>query len=211
MSLGGNGMAKRSTNGSIVSQHSLIARREAFLRNSPWVLRITTRKGKPAPVMIIKERLPAASPTDDSPKASTARLNDTGLIYGQALQRCVRPLQEMLARVCDADAVPLELHQLVTPKSIAYRGNLPLDEENGSKVALTFLLQNHLQDLDRVELIAWRILRFTREEAIYWLSRATQYGDAPNRWAQSGMRVMLGGQPGDDEISRMLQEFREQY
>jgi len=24
------------------------------------------------------------------------------------------------------------------------------------------------------------------------------------------MRVMLGGQPGDDEIVRMLQEFREQ-
>ena len=63
---------------------------------------------------------------------------------------------------------------------------------------------------DRIELIAWRILRLTREEAVYWLSRATQYGDAPNRWAQSGMRVMLGGQPGDDEIVRMLQEFREQ-
>lgn len=203
-------MPKRSTSESIVSQHSLIARREAFLRDSPWVLRLTARKGKPAPVMIVKERLPAANPADGSEKASSARLKDMGLIYGQSLHRCMRPLQEMLARVCDADAVPLELHQLLTSKSIAYRGNLPLDEEAGSKVALMFILQQRMQDLDRIELIAWRILRLTREEAVYWLSRATQYGDAPNRWAQSGMRVMLGGQPGDDEIVRMLQEFREQ-
>ena len=47
-------MPKRSTSESIVSQHSLIARREAFLRDSPWVLRLTVHKGKPAPVMIVK-------------------------------------------------------------------------------------------------------------------------------------------------------------
>ena len=107
-------MPKRSTSESIVSQHSLIARSEAFLRDSPWVLRLTARKGKPAPVMIVKERLPAANPADGSEKASSARLKDMGLIYGQSLHRCMRPLQEMLARVCDADAVPLELHQLLT-------------------------------------------------------------------------------------------------
>jgi hypothetical protein len=203
-------MAKRSTNESIMSQHTLMARRKAFLSKSPWVLRITVHKGKPAPVMIIKERLPSVDPADGSVKGNARRLKDTGYIYGQALYRCIKPLQEMLARVCDADAVPLELHQLLTPKSIAYRGNLPVDEESGSKIALLFILQHHMQDLDRIELIAWRVCRFTREEAVYWLSRATQYGDAPNRWAQLGMRIMLGGRPGDEQITRMLQDFREQ-
>ena len=60
------------------------------------VLRLTARKGKPAPVMIVKERLPAANPADGSERSS-ARLKDMGLIYGQACTVHVRPLQEMLA------------------------------------------------------------------------------------------------------------------
>ncbi len=203
-------MLKRSINDSIAARCSLITRRESFLRESPWVLRFSVHKGKPAPVMIIKERLHLVDLADSLARVRLGRLRDVGLIYGQAMHRCMRPLREMLARVCDADAVPLELHQLLTSKSIAYRGNLPLDDESGSKIALLFILQHRMRDLDRIELIAWRIQRFTREEAIYWLSRATQYGEAPNRWAQSGMRIMLGGHSGDDKVGRMLRDLREQ-
>jgi hypothetical protein len=62
--------------------------------------------------------------------------------------------------------------------------------------------------MDRVELIAWRVERFSAEEAIYRLSRATQFGEAPSRWALAGMRIMLGGQPGDKDIQRMLEKLR---
>lgn len=203
-------MTGRSRGDSITTQHWVAARRDAFLRQSPWVLRFTAFSDKPVPVVVIKERVPSADSTEGSASVGVRKLRDVGLIYGQSLHRCMKPLREMLARVCDEDAVPLELHQLLASKRIDYRGNVPLDEENGSKVALLFILQQHMQDLDRIELTAWRILRFTREEAIYWLSRATQYGDAPNRWAQSGMRVMLGGQPGDREIPGMLEDFRQQ-
>jgi len=40
----------------------------------------------------------------------------------------------------------------------------------------------------RSQLIARRVDRFTREEAGYWLSRMTTYGDAVNRWALAGIR-----------------------
>jgi hypothetical protein len=43
---------------------------------------------------------------------------------------------------------------------------------------------------------------------VYWLTRATQYGEAASRWAQAGMRIMLGGQPGDKAIQSMLEKLR---
>ena len=203
-------MNSRSTNGSITEQLSISRRRSAFLKGSPWVLRLADHRGKPSPVMVIKERVFVGGYEDDAEKPRNPRLKDVGIMCGPAMQRCLKPLHEMLARVCDPDGVPLELQRIIATKSITYRGNLPLDEESGSKIALLFILQQRMQDLDRIELIAWRVQRFTREEAVYWLSRASQYGDAPNRWAQSGMRTMLGGQPGDEEVAKMLRDFREQ-
>jgi len=40
---------------------------------------------------------------------------------------------------------------------------------------------------------------FTREEAAYWLSRVTTFGPDENRWAQAGLKIMLGGVPGDSQ------------
>ncbi|MDI3329099.1 MAG: hypothetical protein QJR06_11145, partial [Alicyclobacillaceae bacterium] len=71
-----------------------------------------------------------------------------------------------------------------------------------------FKLQERVSDMDRVELIARRVERFTREEAAYWLTRATQFGEGPNRWALAGMRVMLGGPPGDPGVLKMLEKIR---
>jgi len=66
-----------------------------------------------------------------------------------------------------------------------------------------------VSELDRVELMARRITSFTREEAAYWLSRITTFGPDENRWGQAGLRIMLGGQPGDKGIDKMLNRLRE--
>jgi hypothetical protein len=73
---------------------------------------------------------------------------------------------------------------------------------------LIFRLQERVPDLDRVELIARRVARFTREEAAYWLSRTTSFGADSNRWALSGLRVILGGQANDPGVSRILARLR---
>ena len=190
---------------------------QGFLQNrvrplaarSPWVLRITEHKDKPAPVLVVKERF---SPDEALKKNGQAPvktiLKDRGLLYGQSLRRCRPIIRAIVDGVCDEAGVPLELHKLIDHNRITFRGNLPLDGEAGEKLALIFKLQERLSDMDRVELIAWRVERFSREEAAYWLTRATQYGDAANRWAQAGMRTLLGGQPGDKSIQAMLEKLR---
>ena len=65
--------------------------------------------------------------------------------------------------------------------------------------------------MDRVELLARRVDRFTREEAAYWYSRITSFGDAANRWALAGMKVMLAGQPRDPNVGFMLEDLRRKY
>lgn len=110
--------------------------------------------------------------------------------------------------VCDDAGVPLELHRFLTREGLKLRVNLPLDDEAGAKVALLFRLQERLTDLDRVELIGRRIARFSREEAAYWLSRTTSFGADANRWAVAGLRVLLGGQPNDKGVQRMLGRLR---
>jgi hypothetical protein len=86
-----------------------------------------------------------------------------------------------------------------------------LDEEAGCKLSLIFRLRERILEMDRVELIARRVQRFTREEAAYWYSRTTNFGEAANRWARAGMRTMLGGQPGDPAVEEMLAELRSSY
>src|SRR5262249_19815992 len=63
-------------------------------------------------------------------------------------------------------------------------------------------------DLDRVELMARRLARFTREEAVYWLSRTTSFGSDANRWAIAGLRIMLGGHAKEPAVERMLERLR---
>ena len=109
----------------------------------------------------------------------------------------------------DEYGIPLELQRYLTREGLALRVNLPLDEEAGAKLGLIFRLQERLIDLDRVELIARRVARFTREEALYWLSRTTSFEPDANRWAVAGLRLMLGGQAHDPAVERMLQRLRE--
>lgn len=167
----------------------------------PWVLRVTDHKKRPSPVLVIKYR----KPLDEDSKQT--RLVERGVIYGDSLRRCLPGIQQVLARVRDEDDKHLDLHQFLQGKSITFRGNLPLDEGSGYKLALLFRLQERVKDLDRVELMARRIDNFTTEEASYWLSRILHFSKATNRWAAAGMRIMLGGLPGDPAIGEMLKDF----
>ncbi|MCL6597624.1 MAG: hypothetical protein K6T81_02650 [Alicyclobacillus macrosporangiidus] len=180
------------------------------VRFAPWILRVTEHKDKPAPVLVVKERVRVWADEPSVASAAPANLlKERGYLYGQALRRCRPVLRRILANVCDGSGIPLELNRYLGDRRISFRGNLPLDAEAGDKLALLFKLQERVSDMDRVELMAWRIERFTAEEAAYWLTRITQYGDAPNRWAQAGLRILLGGQPGDPTVLDMLQQLRQ--
>lgn len=181
-----------------------------YLQEYPWSIRITVHKGKPVPVLVVKERFTDNKdlPRNKNNKATATILKDRGLIYGQSLRRCMPVIRTIVSKVCNPAGIPFDLQSFFPGGRMFFRGNLPLDEEAGSKLALIFKLQQRIIDMDRVEFLAWRVERFSREEAVYWLTRITQYGPTSGRWAQSGMRIMLGGQPGDKEITKMLGRLR---
>lgn len=179
-----------------------------LVAQAPWVLRVTEHKDKPIPVVVVKERFQPEENSNGEDGSGNPFLKDRGLLYGSSLRRCLPVIRTIIGHVCNDMGIPLELQRFFGKGRITFRGNLPLDEEAGAKLSLVFKLQERIRDLDRVELIARRVERFTREEAVYWHTRATQYGRAGNRWARAGMRIMLGGQPGDKAIPRMLEKLR---
>jgi hypothetical protein len=179
-------------------------------RKAPYVLRVTEWKDLPAPVLVIKERH-GESPSEDSSQIAIplngpqrSRLVERGHMAGEALRRILPVLRGIVGRVCDNAGVPAGVERYLSQEGLKLRLSLPLDEEAGAKLALISRLQERVTDVDRVELIARRVARFTREEAAYWLSRTTSFGPDANRWALSGLRIMLGGQANDPAVSRML-------
>ena len=118
-------------------------------------------------------------------------------------------MRNIVRQVCDNAGVPVGVARYLTQEGLKLRLSLPLNEEAGAKLALIFRLQERVADIDRVELIARRVARFTREEAAYWLSRTTSFGPDANRWALSGLRIMLGGQANDPAVPRMLARLRD--
>lgn len=95
-----------------------------------------------------------------------------------------------------------------TQEGLRQRVTLPIDEEAGVKRTLIFWPQERLPDVDRAELLARRVLLFSREEAWYWFSRIADFGPDANRWAISGLRLMPGGQAGDAGVPRMPDKLR---
>ncbi len=182
------------------------------LNHTKWVLRITEHKDKPMPVLILKERIQPDQRTDTQDLvAPRAVLKEKGLLYGTSLTRCLPVLKTIITRVTDQADIPLEMHQYLNKKRITFRGNLPLDDEAGYKMGLIFKLQERIKEMDRVELIARRVDRFTKEEAAYWYSRISNFTDAANRWAMAGMKIMLAGFPNDKHIEKMLDKLRLNY
>ena len=193
-------------------------------RRMPFVLRITEWKDMPVPVLVVKERhsangtstssasqkhMSSLTAPDPQGRSSQGSLVERGHLAGEAQRRCLPILRRLVGRVRDEYGIPLELQRYPTREGLTLRVNLPLDEEAGAKLGLIFRLQERLTDLDRVELIARRVARFTREEAVYWLSRTTNFEPDANRWAVAGLRLMLGGQAQDPAVERMLQRLRE--
>lgn len=188
----------------------------SLVRRAPFVLRIAEKAKYPVPVLIMKERretgedertgkqlqLPIERPLKKS-------LVEIGYLSGESQRRCLPILQKIVANVRDDSDVPLELQHYLTQEGLHHRITLPLDEESGSKLGLIFRLHSRIKEIDRVELIARRVAKFTREEAVYWLSRTTTFGSDANRWALTGLRILLSGQPGDKGIERMLENIRE--
>lgn len=174
---------------------------QPHLARMSWLLRVTDHNDKPSPVLVVKYR----RPVDDS--GEKTELVERGSIYGDSLRRCLPSIRNILSRVRDENDVHLDLHQFLGGKQITFRGNLPLNEPAGAKLGLLFKLQSRVKDMDRVELMALRVSKFTGEEASYWLSRISHFGTATNRWAEAGMRIMLGGQSGDPAIADMLRDI----
>ena len=188
-------------------------RLEPLWRRAPFVLRITEWKDYPVPVLAVKERRIADSGAENNGAIQnegerSTRLVECGHLYGEAQRCCLPILQNLVVTVCDDAGVPLELQRYLTPQGLRLRVNLPLNEEAGAKIALICRLQERVNDRERVELIARRVARFTGEEAAYWLSRMTSFSDDARRWAVAGLRLMLGGQPKDPGVERMLEQLR---
>ena len=183
-----------------------------LLSTAPWVLRVTEHRDRPVPVMIIKQRIRPSDRADaDRLKAPRSILKERGLLYGQPQLRCLPIIKAMISRVQNEAGIPLELYRFLAGNRITFRGNLPLDDEAGVKLALFFKLQERIKELDRVELMARRIDRFTREEAAYWYSRMTSFGPVANRWAAVGMKIMLSGHGGDKNVQEMLEGLRNRF
>jgi hypothetical protein len=187
-----------------------------LVKAAPFVLRITRWRELTGPVLVVKERTapretPAASSSEAvralQPRKST-HLLERGHIAGDAQRRVVPVFRSMLSRIRDEAGVPLHLERWMTIEGLQRTATLPLDEEAGSKLALVFRLHERIADLDRVELIARRVERLTREEATYLLSRITRFDPAANRWAMAGLRIMLGGQAKDPAVRSTLDLLR---
>jgi hypothetical protein len=190
---------------------------------APFVVRFTEWKDYPAPVLVISERRhqeeKAASPgrdasaneaSSDSSRVFATRgsLAERTHLYGETLTRVFPVLRSILTPVCDDSGVPLELDRYARREALRFRGNLPLDDEAGTKLALVGKLTDRIKDPERAELIARRIERFSREEAGYWYSRLFHFGPDAGRWAASGMKIVLGGEPGDPAVGKMLARLR---
>ncbi|MFM0324904.1 DUF7680 family protein [Caballeronia glebae] len=177
---------------------------KGLVRSAPFVLRITEWKDQPAPVLVIKERISR----EDGNASKSEGLVERGHIKGDVLRRLLPLLKKSCSHIMDSAGVPTQVDRFLSTEGLKLRVTLPLDEEAGAKLALIFRLRERLPEPDRVELITRRVLLFSREEALYWLSRITDFGPDANRWAISGLRVLLGGQPSDLGVQRMLETLR---
>lgn len=183
-------------------QQAVVANIQPLLKTSPWILRVTERKGYTGPLLEVCER----TATD----TGTTRLKEYGRIYNGTLRTCNDAICLMMSQMLDDLGRPLGIHELIDDK-IVYRGNIPLDVPTGAKLALLFKLHPQIRSQERIELMAWRIERFSREETLYWLGKISipTYGQRGIEWAKSGLRLMLAGQQRDGEdVAKLLEQLR---
>ena len=186
--------------GSLTKKQAEIADKIApLVKSAPWVLRVTESVKCTGPVLVISERYEAEN--------GKKLLREYGRIFNGDLKACRRAINYMLSQVLDDLGRPLGIQELIDDK-LAFRGNIPLDKTIGTKIALLFKLHPQIRDENRVELLAWRVERFTFEESMYWLGKVSipTYGKRGMEWAKSGLRTMLSGKSEDKEAIRDLLE-----
>jgi hypothetical protein len=205
-------MAARKSNrsGQSAVSEKETQRLQQAARRAPFVLRLTRLRRTEPPVLIIKERIELDDRDDveglTNPRSKTV---DRGMIHGEAVRACLPVLKRLLERVTDEAGIPLGLETFMTQEGLKQTDlNLPLDEGAGARLSLFFKLQSRVQDIDRVELIGRRISRFSREEAVYWLSNVTAADETLRAWSISGLRTMLAGEAGDKRIREQLDRLR---
>jgi hypothetical protein len=120
-------------------------------RHAPFVLRITERKDRPIPVLIVKERQSAKESNGQAPTlpglvdaSPQGNLVELGRLDGAALRQCLPILRQIVGRVRNVHDIPLELQRYLTQEGFKLRLNLPLDEEAGAKLGLIFRLQGRV-------------------------------------------------------------------
>ena len=176
---------------------------KSMLKTAPWILRIAEQKKYTGPVLEICERR--------ATEAGKTKLWEYGRIFNGNFRTCKAAIRYMMSQVTDNAGRPLGLQEFIDSK-VAYRGQIPLDEVTGAKLALLFKLHGQVRSPERIELMAWRIERFSREETMYWLSKVSVesfYGKRGIEWAKSGLRLMLAGQQKDGkEVQRLLEALR---
>ena len=131
-----------------------------------------------------------------------------GSIADKEINKRIRPLvRKMLETINDDAGIPKNLH-------VVFDGDtteIILDDEIGAKLGLlSVLLTGKTQksiSIDRAELMTRRIMRFSREEAAYWLSRCTCFKTVENDWAAAGMVTMLCGHK-NTEVFEQLERLR---
>lgn len=183
-------------------QRAVAESMKRMVSTAPWVLRVTESKKVTGPVLVISERY--------KEEDGKTKLREYGRIYNGDLKACRNAIHYMLTQVLDDVGRPLGIQDLIDDR-LAFRGNIPLDRTIGTKIALLFKLHPQIRNESRVELLAWRIERFTFEESMYWLGKVSipTYGRRSIEWAKSGLRLMLAGQSKDQkEIDELLEKLR---
>lgn len=183
-------------------QSQVLVKMEQFVKTSPWILRVSQQKKYTGPLVTVCERTVSSK--------GNPCLVEHGFMHNGKLRFCKDAIRMIVSHVANDSGEPLELQALIDDK-LEYRGYIPLDDAAGAKLALLFKLQATIPDMERVELMAWRIERFTREESMYWLSKVTvpTYGEKSVAWAKTGLRAMLGGRSEDkEEIQSILNTIR---
>ena len=184
-------------------QKEVVAGIERYKKKSLWYLWVTKWKDYTGPVIVIKERT-----VDKEGRKITI---DRGYMYNGKLRSCNDVISYVLSSVKGDNGDSLNL-QLLFDDKLEYRGEIPLDDVAGVKLALFFILQSTFNyDSKRIEVMGWRIVRFSFEEATYFLNKITLpiYGKKSMAWARMGLRIMLAGNAGDDdEVDNILSIIR---
>src|SRR5690625_598169 len=185
-------------------------RLNGLYRSAPFALLVTEHKDLPIPVLVLKER------EEVEGELKGRFRNRKYRFYGDAMQRLLADLllARLVAEVSDPDEVPLQLDKVLVPAVLNKEKlpiRLPLNEESGMKLALLFKLGSPLRDVDRVELIARRLDRFSREEAGYWYSRIARFDKDLRSMGVRGLRVLLSGDNSAADrrrVQRTLEKLR---